>query len=187
MKRAILALSLVTLTPFAVHAEDESGLQLSAGTMQFGGVAGFQYEVVFPENFDSENGYLLELSPSFSYFVMDNLSLQVSLKMVFPEGYLEEGTSTVFSGALGVRYYISNLGYIVPYAGLDIGFGVVLPTGGGNLQSMVFGLPGGVLFPLNRHAAVDVGLRLLYNLSLDEGGVSRLTIPVAYFGMQAFF
>jgi hypothetical protein len=78
MKRAFLALSLVTLTSFTALAESDAGLQLSAGTMQLGGVAGFQYEVVFPENSDSENGYLLELSPSFSYFVMNNLSLQGS-------------------------------------------------------------------------------------------------------------
>lgn len=47
-------------------------------------------------------------------------------------------------------------------------------------------VPAGIVYAMNANVALDLGLRFIYNMGLDDQG-SFMTIPIGYFGVQAFF
>lgn len=176
-----LGTALLTATP--AFAQD---LDLDAGTMQIGGATSFIIDTVMPDVGDSVTGMTLSVVPTFGYFIMDNLELNVDLSLGIFMGDLYDGFPTLLGFGVGGRYFIP-MGGFVPYAGLRIGMGFRVPSQGDTTKALAFAVPLGVLLPLNEQVAIDAGLRIVYNMSLEDGGMASLSIPIGYFGIQAFF
>ena len=173
---------MLLLVTSVAHAE---GLSLQKGTMQLGGTATFDIEVVMPDEGDNTTGFSLNLAPSFGYFIMDNLQLfgQLSFHMGF--GDLFDDSKT-FGLGVGAKYFLP-LGSLVGYAGLGVGLDLHMPDGGDTMKYLPISVPLGILLPFNRHVALDLGTRLTYTLALDDGGASKFHVPIGYLGVQAFF
>jgi len=88
---------------------------------------------------------------------------------------------------VGARYFVDLQLPMLPYGGARLGMSFNIPDAGDTTKSLFLELPIGALIPLNSHVAIDVGLRVVYAKSLEEGGSASLWIPIGYFGVQAFF
>lgn len=161
-------------------------LNLDAGTMQLGGATSFIIDMNMPDVGDSVTGMTLSIVPTFGYFIMDNLELNVDVSLGIFMGDLYDGYPTLLGFGVGGRYFIP-MGGFVPYAGLRIGMGFLIPSEGDTAKALALALPLGVLLPLNEHVAIDAGIRIVYNMSLEDGGMASLSIPIGYFGVQAYF
>ena len=191
MKRLLLAGLIVVMLSPAAMAED---LQLTAGTMQLGGVASFSIDMTMPDEGDSTTGFSLVLIPQAGYFVIDNLELvgRINLGMFFGDLY-EVCVGTECTGApkllgfdVGAKYHIP-MGSIVPYAGLMVGMFFTIPEEGDTQKRFDLTVPLGILMPLNSHVALDLGVAIIYKMSLEDGGGSTLNVPIGYLGVQGFF
>ncbi|MBM4372249.1 MAG: hypothetical protein FJ098_11380 [Deltaproteobacteria bacterium] len=183
MNRLILAaLALFLLTPPSATAAE---LDLSKGTMQAGGTATFDIEMMMPDKGDSTTGFLLDLAPSFGYFLIDRLELFAGLNfmMGFGDHYKNAAKNLGFS--VGAKYFFP-LGAVTLYAGLGVGMGFMLPDKGDTMKDLAIGVPLGVLLPFNEHVGLDLGTTVSYSMSLDDGP-SSLNIPIGYLGVQSFF
>lgn len=193
MKRLLLAGLIVVMLSPAALAED---LQLTSGTMTLGGVASFSIDMNMPDEGDSETGFTLGLIPQAGYFVIDNLEVvgRINLAMFFGDLYETEvggetyGLPKYIGFDLGAKYYIP-MGSMVPYAGLMVGMTFMIPDQDDADTEKRFDLtvPLGVLMPLNAHVALDLGLMVVYKMSLEDGGGSTLNVPIGYLGVQGFF
>ena len=183
MKRLLLAgLIVVMLTPAAL-AED---LQLTKGTMQLGGTASFDIDMIIPDEGDNETGFALRAIPSFGYFIMDNLALSGGLIFGMGFGDLYENSMTDLGFGLGTEYYIP-MGSMVIHAGAALGMQFMIPEEGDTVKILAIQVPLGILFPLNAHLGLDVGVQIHYLMSLEDNGASMLHVPIGYLGVKGFF
>jgi hypothetical protein len=191
MKRLLLAGLIIAMLSPAALAQD---LQLTKGTMQLGGVASFSIDMQMPDEGDSTTGFSLILIPEAGYFVIDNLELagRLNLGMFFGDLYeVCVGTDCTAAPKLlgfdvGAKYYIP-MGSIVPYAGLMVGMFFNIPDEGDTTKRFDLTVPLGILMPLNEHVAIDLGLAVVYKMSLEDNGGSTLNVPIGYLGIQGFF
>jgi opacity protein-like surface antigen len=196
MKRLLLAGLIVVMLSPAALAED---LQLTAGTMQLGGVASFSIDMTMPDQGDGETGFTLALIPQFGYFVIDNLELlgRINVAMWFGDLYTTDvGGQEIdifpkmIGFDLGAKYHIP-LGSFVVYAGLMVGMNFSIPDSdlddADTTKRFDLTVPLGILMPLNSHVALDLGLAVIYRMSLEDNGGSTLNVPIGYLGVQGYF
>ncbi|MCP4674938.1 MAG: hypothetical protein GY854_05425 [Deltaproteobacteria bacterium] len=176
-----------------------------------------RYEICNPENpaeckKTSDAGGTLTFAPQVGYFLMDNLELLAEFGFVIPFGDTEPTLSTNISAGVypaewknvffnvGGRY-VMDLGlFFYLYGGLQFGMNFViyeteemnLDTGEMNsssdtLTSILITVPAGLLIPFNRHVALDVGTRFIFDIGVGDNEDFWLRIPIAYFGVEGFF
>ncbi len=185
MKKAILvAIAMMIMAPAADAAE----MKLSKGTMQVGGTVTLDIEIVMPDSDELDNvtGAHLGVSPSFGYFIMDNLELLVAANFGMGFGDLYDGAAKDLGFGAGLKYF-HRLGPVFGYAGVTVGMDFVLPDEGDTTKALAIGVPIGVLWPLNMRVALDLGTVVSFTKSLEDGGSSFLNVPIGYLGVQAFF
>jgi hypothetical protein len=191
-----LVLSVVTATFFSRPAEPSSGgdggdtsLKITSGTMELGGTADFRSELSIPDSGDSRTGFVLNVSPMAGYFVADGFEVAARLGLGFFLGDRYSGVADTVSFALGARYFIETKLSLVLYFGLAFGMNFLIPSDWGDdvQKSLAVEGPIGIMIPLNRHVAIDLGLMLSFVSSLEEHGGSTLSVPIGYMGIQAFF
>lgn len=168
-----LLTTMATLTATDARAEK---IEMKRGTMELGGRA--TANIVLQ---DGVSDIFLDLSPSFGYFVARDVELFAGISMFVDEGDVGVG----FFG--GVDYLIPAHS-VRPYIGGSVGYGNTL-FGIGNAAFVpgdVVTLSGraGLLLPLNKHVAVDLGARV--NLNVADG-TTIVHIPLGYLGIRAFF
>ena len=181
MKKLLAVLLVLSVVPAASAAD----LNLKGGTMQLGGNVAFMVDMVMPEEGDSVTGYQLNLSPSVGYFLMDNLELIGELGISMGFGDLYEKSAKGLSLGVGAKYFMP-MGSMSVYFGLTLGMGFFIPDEGDTTKMLGIAVPIGILYALNEWVAIDLGLRIQYNMGLDKQG-STLNLPIGYFGVQAFF
>lgn len=155
------------------HAEN---VDVKRGTMELGGRA--------TANIVLQNGVsdiFLDLSPSFGYFVAKDVELFAGISMFVDEGDVGVG----FFG--GVDWLIPARG-VRPYVGGSVGYGNTLFGIGEEAfvpgDVVTLSGRGGLLLPLNKRVAVDLGARL--NVDIADG-TTLIHIPLGYLGVRAFF
>jgi hypothetical protein len=163
---------LVLLSSVAALAGE---LDFGQGTWELGGRA--TANVVLR---DGNSDLYLDLSPTFGYFVSENIELLGGVSLFVQDNALGAG----FFG--GLDAFLSNDG-VAPYLGATIGYGT---------QSYQFGFfqvsgdvvtisgRGGIVIPLNRKVGLDLGARVNFNI---EDGDTWVHIPLGYVGIRAFF
>ena len=182
MRWPILLACAAVLAPSLARADAE---MLGKGTMQVGGSASFNVEQV--SSVAVTRGYRFSVSPGFGYFVIDRLELRVGAGFDVPFGSLhQDATKTVFVDG-GARYYLDAGHGLYPYLGAAAGPLLAILDTGETSTSIAFSIPFGLLYAFNRHVALDVGARVDYSRVLTNGSGSTLTVPIGYFGVQAFF
>ncbi len=176
---------------------DARRIRLSRGTMQLGGSAAFRWNSLFEHGRKSD--WSVSVSPEFGYLIRDRLALVFALgvevsaddghaltRFQARQRYPDEVEPMIQVG-VGVKY-LFDLGRAVPYLGVLAGTSLLVGTGeygDRNTSYLDFWIPAGVLFPLNRHIALDLGLRSHVAVRLNHGSAVVFDLPV-YFGVQAF-
>jgi len=128
------------------------------------------------------------LSPDFSYFVANNFALDVQLDYSTKFGDMYKGSGDYFGFGLGVRYIFQINGPVRPYLGAAFGLGFSIPDQGDTAKAMRFQIPLGILFPLfDENVAIDVGTRIIIDMSLEDDGRTDITVPIGYLGFRGFF
>jgi opacity protein-like surface antigen len=185
MKRIIFAVLCVVLIAAPAFAQ-EPQITTKAGTMTLGGALTFDIDMVIPDEGDSTTGFQLNVLPTVGYFLMDNLELEggVLFNMGFGDLYEDAGMNLGFG--VGAKYFIP-MGRMAIYVGADIAMTFNVPDEGDTTKALAIAVPAGILYAMNQWVALDLGLRFTYNMSLEDGGGSYMTIPIGYFGIQAFF
>lgn len=188
MKKLILVALCLMMVPALGLAQDNQ-LSLKQGTMTLGGTAAFTFMDAIPDQGDSQTGWLLTISPSAGYFLIDNLMLEGAVGLTMYGGdmfdAIQNKTKTI-SFDVGARYFIP-MGSLAFYAGAKLGMAFNIPEEGDTTKALAISVPAGVLWALNSHVAIDLGLRFTYNMSLEDGGSDAIVMPIGYFGLQAFF
>ncbi|NMB74660.1 MAG: porin family protein [Myxococcales bacterium] len=184
MKKLILVALCLMMVP-AIGLAQEPQLNLKAGTMQLGGTLAFSIDMAIPEEGDSTTGFKLNVAPTVGYFLMDNLELEGGLLFAMGFGDLYENAGKDLGFGVGAKYYIP-MGRMAVYVGADIGMNFTMPDEGDTTKTLAIMVPAGIVYAMNANVALDLGLRFIYNMGLDDQG-SFMTIPIGYFGVQAFF
>jgi len=148
MKKSIILLVFLSLTVF--------GFAFEQGTKSIGGSVEFSATNYIG---DSPTGYSLTITPALSYFVIENLAIELSpgYYVSWADGY---DTRTGYSIGLGMRYFIKKF-----YLGGSYQYGKYGFKGQkSSSQSMT--LAAGHLFPMAKNIFFDVGIR--YNKGLGQ-------------------
>jgi len=163
-----------------------SGLKLTCGTLQAGGVITVKTEIVLPEDGGSTSGFWASLVPDLGYFFMDNFELIAGVNFGTGVGDLYANSRVSVGFDLGVRYIFGPGPLIYPYVGASYGMDFIFNEIEDDTQAMRIAVPAGILIAVNYNVAIDLGIRFLFSKRLEEGANSYIEIPVGYFGVQAF-
>ena len=186
MKRFITAVTVLAFAlSFAPLAMAE-GLQTTAGTMQLGGAGTFNIEMTIPDEGDSVTGYSLGLTPSFGYFIIDNLEIGATALVAVGFGDKYDGSSKDIGFGVGANYFLPISSFVLHF-GVGIGMNFMIPDEGDTQKALAIMAPIGLLMPLNDHVALDLGIQVNYLMSLEDHGNSSFTLPIGYLGVQSFF
>ena len=161
MKKVVTMMIVLSLLASVSYAQFNTGSKTASGTVSWS-----------KNSYDGEDaGSLLMIAPSVGYFVMDNLSANVSLNMMT---YSDDGESESITGfGIGAKYYMNNL------------------YGGGSYNSLSWEdedamtsllIEGGYLYGLNDNVFLDIGLD--YLMGLGDNKSTTMTIGV---GIATFF
>jgi hypothetical protein len=182
MKRTVLALALVgLLIPGAADAkkrqrnpdrdrdkpQHERALSMEKGTWQLGGSA-----TVDVTTFGGETDFALRILPNAGYFVADKFEI-LGLADV---AYVAE--ETYYSVGAGVKYHFDlkpswfYLGAMASYG--DWGY-----------TTTDIGVMAGLLYPLARNVALDLGVRA--DMYMPEVGDNYYGGSLGYLGVQAYW
>ena len=182
MKKTLFASVLAVTIPLAAAAAE---LQTTSGTMQLGGSVSLTPNVLMPEQGSNSTSFSFTFAPNVGYFVIDNLELTGGVGAVVFFGDNTDNLPKLVGFDLGARYLLP-LGSLAPYFGLSLGMGFTIPSQGDTFKTFRINAPLGLLFALNQHVAIDVGLRVRFSIGLDDQG-NQLLLPIGYLGLQAFF
>jgi hypothetical protein len=180
MKKFLIIFNLCSLICLSAYAQN--GLDISAGNISLGGVVHFEFE-----HNGSNPLILIQVAPSFGYFITDNIMLTSGLYLLFQTGTgMYENTYNPFSFGIGGRYLFSTQELINLYIGLNAGIGFYFAEGFDiSSQTLIFALPIGILISIHSKLALDIGLSPAYKISF-EPDMSFINIPLAL-GFVAFF
>lgn len=198
-KRLLLsaASAIFALTAFATAAS-ALNLHTQRGYRELGGRIALDLETTFPhdkKNVDSQSGGHFYLAPTFGYFFMDNLELNLEFELGLPFGDLYEKDATTVGFGVGLQYIITLGMPIRPYIGLLLGMDFSVPDDSKVDTSKWFNVTGqlGIMIPLfNEHVALDLGVRLQGKIDLndhldDAARSDRLIVPLGYLGVRSFW
>lgn len=190
MKRTLTSLALLgLLIPGVANAKkqrDPDRLSLEKGTMQLGGSATLDVDM-----YDGESTMMLNINPTGGYFVANRVELYGSLGFNTMEG------SSSWSIGPGLKYFIP-MRPMFAYVGGELGYGSssyssVDATGEDveySYKSWQVQAGGGILIPVGKNMAVDLGGRLGMSKPTGEGmeeAKGTTHIKLGYVGFQAFF
>jgi hypothetical protein len=199
---AVCAFALAMFFGKAAFAEEgavQDFLQIKAGTMQLGGVVSLSVDTMFPNVGSSKTGAMLDIAPSFGYFIIDSLELSAGVDFTAGLGDLYDGTDKAFGFNLGARYVVDILLAVYPYFGAQFGMNfpftdkkddpgtVGIDESAAPPNQLRIAVPAGLLVALNPHVAIDLGFRLVFIAELDDNGSNYLNIPIGYLGVEGFF
>jgi len=170
-------------------------MKLKAGTMQAGGVVSLSSHERIPleGNGNSTTSYYLNLYPSFGYFVADRFELTANLSLQKNVGDNSSSSSTPLGIGVGLKYHI-DFSAVFFYFGGNIGVDLDFPpsNAGSNAKTtgtLTLGVPVGILLPLNKWVALDIGMQVSMALPFNTNATKVLSIDTeeGFMGVQAFF
>ncbi len=193
MRTHVVAGSLAAVLLTASPASAAGLLKLDQGTLQLGGDVGFT-SMVDVTNGNTNTGFVFSFSPTAGYFVVEDFELLLGLGLTIPFGdYYSRGFGFVvnpkrFAMEIGARYHFNLATRLTAYAGIELGIGYTWyeSTLVRNTTDLSVSIPGGVLVALVENVALDVGLRINFTRHFDAD-TTRLTFPIGYFGVRAYF
>ena len=156
-------------------AASAGSIDIGEGTWELGGRA--TANIILN---DGDSDLYLDLSPTFGYFVSDNIELLAGVSLLVTDNSLGAGFFA------GIDAFLGNDG-VAPYLGATIGYGT---------QNYQYGFfqygadvvtvsgRGGLVVPLNRKVGLDLGARVNVNIEDEE---TWIHIPLGYVGIRAFF
>lgn len=179
---AVLAVVVLGIGEIAGAAE----LQTTSGTMELGGTLSLTPLVLMPKQGDNQVSYTMAISPTAGYFLMDNLELTGGFSALMFFGDNTDKLSKIVGFNVGARYFV-KMGALAPYFGAALGMNFSIPKEGKTQKGFDIAAPIGIIYALNEHVGIDFGLRVNFNLDLDDPKTNSLLVPIGYLGMQAFF
>ena len=183
-------------TPRLEELSPEPGgrpLKLTRGTLQLFGEISItpQVEVADAGNRSSSPtvaGAFVDFAPGIGVFVAKGLALQLQLDLGVGIGDLYANRAYLAGFDVGLRVYPRLGKFGALYLGASVGPTVELPrvSGASAVGYANFTVPFGLLIALNRHVAIDVGLR--FALTVHPGSPTSLVlrVPLGYLGVQSF-
>ena len=125
---------------------------LSKGTM----------ELEFEGNYDPKGaaGNQFFVAPGFGYYVVDNLELAVAGAFIYDD------YETGYHPALGAQYNINLGNKLVPFVGINLGWGIWRYKEVDNIDGFVYGAEAGLKYFLTDSLALAVSVD--YDLSTDD-------------------
>lgn len=140
------------------------------------------------DSVDGTTGMGIYAEPNFGYFLMDNLMLHGGVKLGIQFGDLYEGSAKTFGFNVGAQYFFMEMGAMKMYGGLNIGLDITSPDTGDSIMYLPITVPVGVVYALNQHVGLDLGLRFTFNLGLaPDGVVNTWHLPVGLVGVRGHF
>lgn len=198
--KSFLVVTLLLFAGLSANAQTEKGRMKVGGTLLFNsGTPSVTYEFDGTnETYKGEPTSVFVMTPSFSYFVIDNLAVGVDLSFLSVSSKLEEGEGASKGNLLAfmpnVSYYFNTSSNFKPYLRGGVGYGR-LSLGAGNVSSnhdgfVAAGTVGGAYFITN-NVALDLGVNYTFASSKigDEGVTSKYNINNfgAFVGFSIFF
>ncbi len=183
----ILVLALACF-PLTAHAQNN--MRIDTGTMTVGGTIEFQnHSKDFPSDQDDQSVKSIKFMPTVGYFIKPYLGIIGTLGYQAESGDTVELNKYFLSG--GIRF-MQPLAFLHFYLGAEAAFYVTSYEESGN-NALDFGVafPLGVLIPLSKHVALDIGMRFT-KLWRDNDHPQELNhhsfiVDIGYFGVQAYF
>jgi opacity protein-like surface antigen len=192
MHRSLLTLALLgLLVPGVANAKkkkhDPDRLVPEKGLMQLGGTGTVDISM-----YDGESSFGLNLNPSGGYFVTRKVEIFGNLNFSTTKG------ASSWALGPGVRYFIP-MRPMWAYVGASVGYGsntvtTTDPVSGDetdySYKSFNLTPGGGILYPVAKNIAIDLGGRINYTKPTGEGMddvKGTTTISLGYLGVQAFF
>ena len=177
-------------------ARIERPLLLTRHTMEIGGEIGLASGVNIPHNSpggDATGGGVFFFSPQMGYFVIDNLELLFELNVrhgfgTSAPGDIGSADWTFVGFAAGVEY-VFDFHVICLYIGGLIGPTFAIPQGAGPTNPyFTIRVPFGIMFPFNRHVALNAGMVAQFDIYISSGQEeTHIYFPIGYFGIRGFF
>jgi hypothetical protein len=176
------------LIPVTAHAQ--STMIMNPGTMSAGGVISFKtHSLDFAAPTPDASIKTVSFLPQFGYFMKSYMALVGSVGFESVSGDTLEMSRFSMSG--GIRMY-QPLAFLHFYLGIE--GGLYFTNYDVNDQDTIdigFSLPLGVLIPMSRSVALDVGARFTKiwrdNDTPAGGNYNSFIVEVGYLGVQAFF
>ena len=181
----IVALFAVPLT-----AQAQSTMKFETGTMTVGGTIDLQnHSKDYPSGTNDQTVKTVNVTPQVGFFLRPYLAVIGTLGYRGESGDIVERDLYFVSG--GVRFY-QPLAFIHLYAGAEAGFHVTsYEADDENTVDVGINFPLGVLIPLSRHVALDVGVRLTKiwrdNDHPTGENYNSFIVEFGYLGVQAYF
>jgi len=183
-----LVIFALLLIPVTAHAQ--SAMIMSPGTMSAGGVISFKtHSMDYPAPTHDATVKTVSFLPQFSYFMKSYMAMVGSVGFESISGDTQEMSRFSMSG--GIRMY-QPLAFLHFYLGIE--GGLYFTNYDANDQDNIdvgFSLPLGVLIPLSRSVALDVGARFskIWRDNDHPAGLNynSFIVEIGYLGVQAFF
>ncbi len=140
-------------------------------------------QLAFQSTFSGgESEFTFSLTPSFGYFVADNIALGMTGSVL----YNSTSGAVIYSAMPGVTYYINMGRNFIPYIGAQIGY-TGASSAGTALNGLGLGVSGGGLLMVNDHVGVGLGLQYLHSRYFVQAvSIKANTIAMAI-GLTTFF
>lgn len=184
MKKFFLFTVLIGILTASFSVSAARPLDLRPGTMMLGGEVSFSSDKFIPEEGDTVSGKVITFSPYFGYFVAPNFAVTANLSYVNFDGDAYSATPDLFAIGFGTMFMQRLIAFYL-YVGFDVGYHRTMPEEGDASGGLYIGGNVGLMFPLNRHVAINTSIRLNYQMNDDTADLLSLTI--GYFGLTAFF
>jgi len=185
-----VGLLVVMLLPAATPSAGGPEAPFPAGSMRIGGQITATVEHVAPGirgiRAVRATRYSAVLAPEMGYFILDDLELRAGLGAKAAVVPHSDAPVSLWTD-IGVRYYLALSAVVIPYGGLTIGPGWVLDTPKATSLTLAIAVPFGLLVPLSRQLAIDLGARVNYAAVVLHGRGEWMSVTVGYLGVQAFF
>jgi Outer membrane protein beta-barrel domain len=194
--KKIIPLSLFLVISMLSLGASAQILNLRAGTKVIGGVIGIEYEEHDNDIGSNTSSKTLSVHPMGGIFITNNLAIIGSLGYVTKSGNI---TTLDYAGdydqatvQIGVRYY-QPFFTLYLYAGMEAGYQRTMTEDGNqndlNHDDLSFSIPAGMLYPLNKHVGLDLGIRFNYLMRDDShtNDYNKTSFSMGYLGIQVFF
>jgi hypothetical protein len=183
-----LILFICLLLPVTAHAQ--SSMVMNRGTLSAGGVIQFQSHTMdFANPTPDASVKTVSFLPQFGYFMNSFMAVVGTVGFESISGDTMELSRVNMSG--GVRFY-QPLAFFHFYLGLEGGlYFTNYDDGDRDAIDVGFSLPLGMLIPMSRSVALDVGARFtkIWRDNDHPAGMNynSFIVEVGYLGVQAFF
>jgi len=187
-KLLTIACATALLLSFSGSA-DAQELMLSKGTKSIGGRLTVDIDYNKPSGGTGSTTASLNGNVTLGYFFADNIRGALSLGTLFP---FNKGLNKEFNAGIGVDYFFSGMGKMVPFFGARLGVTTITsanPITDDSSTSIgtALAIPFGVLFPLSNHVALSLGAEPTFDILLSGNKGFHMKAPIGFLGVEAFF